>query len=432
MIKRIILLTLSLTVSALALLDPWSVNVNDHTAVQRTYKQGESWTMQVSVRDGLKPLDLTGATAKFYWYTNTVQNIWWTNSAAIPAPKAGLVTAQWTPAMDCGAASYAYWFGIWMPGSTSPLWRVTGTIRMLTSPGFKPNEQQPPVRTLDFAAIAITNAPWVTASDWETGSNALASALQAEASARIAADAQGFNNVTASVSAEAALRIAGDLAGSNAVTAAASASSADLSAFAQTNRTTRLYGEDAMEWIDGTGGVWRVYQIAVTNDAQRIMWDSGLYPEFGLLTLDQIAPNQWRIYLDNDLYAYFGDIYQDEIAHYVAVGQTDEWPYGLTFYQAEPPWLNTFPKTYSRGNGQTGWVDRVISYHTVTQGVDRVRFFSDDAALTNTILQAVANSYPNWPTNYIAGFVLPIPGTNVLYTLSVDSNRTLSVWEVVP
>lgn len=157
--------------------DSWSVNVNDHAAVQRTYKQGESHELRIILRDGLKPLDLTGATARFYWFTNAVQNVWWTNSAAIPTPKAGLVQTTWTPAMDIGVASYAYWVGIWPAGSTSPLWRVTGTIRLLPSPGFTPNALVPPVRTLDFASIAITNAPWVTASDWSSGSNALASAL---------------------------------------------------------------------------------------------------------------------------------------------------------------------------------------------------------------------------------------------------------------
>ncbi len=177
--KHFLLLTscLLLVTTVHALTDPWSVNVNDHAAVQRTYKQGESWTMQISLRDGLKPLDLTGATARFYWYTNTVQNVWWTNSAAITAPKSGLVSAQWTPAMDTGASVYAYWVGLWMQGSTSPLWRVTGTIRMLTSPGFRPNEQQPPVRTMDFGAITVTNAPWVTGEDWRSGSNALATAI---------------------------------------------------------------------------------------------------------------------------------------------------------------------------------------------------------------------------------------------------------------
>jgi hypothetical protein len=167
-----------LLTSACALTDTWAVDVRQHTAVQRTYKQGESWTMRVTLRHGLRPLDLTGATAIFYWYTNTAQNVWWDRPAEITSPKAGLVTAQWTPAMDTGAASYPYWIGVWASGSTSPLWRVTGTIRVLPSPGFTPNTLPLPARSIDFSEISITNAPWATPADLQAASNALAGAAQ--------------------------------------------------------------------------------------------------------------------------------------------------------------------------------------------------------------------------------------------------------------
>lgn len=405
MIKRIILLTLSLTVSALALTDQWSINVNDHTAVQRTYKRGESIDMRITLRDGLRPLDLTGATARWYWYTNAVDNLWWTNAAAIPLPRSGLVSAQWTPAMDTGAALYPYWVGLWMPGATSPLWRVTGTIRLLGSPGLNPNSQPVPVRTLDFAAITITNAPWVTAADWASGSNALASALMALGS-----------NTTSQISAAVSNGVNEAIAQS-ATTASGIVSVAISGLPAPSTDALRVVSTNAVAWIDGDGNRWRIDTHAETNDAQRILWDSGLYPEFGLLTLDQIAPYQWRKYLDNDLYAYVGDIYYDDIAAYIAVGQTDEWPIGLIFWQADPPGLAVWPKTYTRSNGHTGWVDRVVSYQAVTSKWAEVANKADVTA---------------FPTNYIAGFALPIPGTNVVYQLSVDSNRVLTVWEVLP
>ncbi len=161
-----------------ALTDAWSVDVTQHTSVQRTYKQGESVSMQIFLRNGLAPLDLTGAEARWYWYTNATANVWWTNSVTISAPKAGLMQSTWTPSMDTGAPMYYYWIGVWQAGSTSPLWRVTGNIRMLASPGFTPNALPMPVRTLDFAGITVSGAPWVSAADWASGSNALASALQ--------------------------------------------------------------------------------------------------------------------------------------------------------------------------------------------------------------------------------------------------------------
>lgn len=177
-LSAICLLASAICLPAYALTDAWNVDVRQHTAVDRTYKQAETVDLRVTLLNGFAPLDLTGATARFYWYTNSVDNVWWTNSAAIPTPKAGLVTASWTPAMDTGAASYAYWVGVWMPGATSPLWRVTGTIRLLSSPGFVPNVLPLPVRMLDFAGITVSNAPWALDSDLQAASNALASAVQ--------------------------------------------------------------------------------------------------------------------------------------------------------------------------------------------------------------------------------------------------------------
>ncbi len=74
---------LLLASASCALTDSWDVDVRKHGAVERVYKQGESIDALVTLRSGFAPLDLTGARAVFYWYTNTVQNIWWTNSASV-------------------------------------------------------------------------------------------------------------------------------------------------------------------------------------------------------------------------------------------------------------------------------------------------------------------------------------------------------------
>lgn len=148
---------LAAALQAPAITDAWSVDVRGHAAVQRTYKRGETVSLHISLRDGLAPLDLEGATAVFYWYTNAVQNLWWTNAVAIAESTLSL---EWTPAMDVGAESYPYWIGIWPAGATTPLWRVNGTVRLLGSPGVHPNALELPVRVLDFATVAVTNAPW--------------------------------------------------------------------------------------------------------------------------------------------------------------------------------------------------------------------------------------------------------------------------------
>jgi hypothetical protein len=313
-----ILTAFSLT--AFSLTDPWGVDVQQHTAVQRTYKQGESVTMQISLRDGLKPLDLTGATARWYWYTNANANVWWTNAAAIPAPKAGLVTAQWTPAMDVGAASYAYWVGIWMPGATSPLWRVTGTLRLLTSPGFTPNALPMPVRTLDFAAITITNAPWVTSADF---SSALQS-IETNTSARISAAMDSLS----------------------------------------TNRTVKLYSPEGTQWIDGTGGVWRV--STVTNTSEVIFTFANNARLNGVHPPDAVIP--W-----GDSFIDVGGI----LFIFNSTGATALHPSGDSM-SAEEPLIN---KTLTNNNGASGTGTVTHAIYNVTSRVDGVAFRSDLAAV---------------------------------------------------
>lgn len=296
-----------------ALPDPWSVNVNEHTAVQRTYKRGESIDMRITLRDGLKPLDLTGASARWYWYTNAVDNLWWTNSAEILTPKAGLVSAQWTPAMDTGASIYAYWVGLWMPGSTSPLWRVTGSIRLLPSPGFTPNALPLPVRTLDFAAIAITNAPWVISADFESG----------------------LQNVEA-----------------------------NMTSRLSTNRTDKLYSPEGTQWIDGTGGVWRVSTVTNTSEVIFTFADNarlnGVHPP------DAVIP--W-----SDSFIDVGGI----LFIFNSTGATALHPSGDSMSAVEP----LINKTLTNNNGASGTGTVTHAIYNVTSRVDGVAFRSDLAAV---------------------------------------------------
>ena len=200
--------------TARALTDAWPVDVAQNTAVQRTYKQGESWDIRIDVRDGLRPLDLTGATARFFWHTNTAANVWWTNSAAVTG---SIIKAAWTPEMDVGAASYPYWIGIWPQGSESPLWRVGGTIRLLPSPGFRPNQIRPPVQAIDFAAITVTNAPWLTAADLPgIGTGGAVESVNGQ-TGRVVITAQSINALTAELD-EAALLALWKYAETNRVT----------------------------------------------------------------------------------------------------------------------------------------------------------------------------------------------------------------------
>jgi hypothetical protein len=217
--------------AARALTDSWSVDVAQNTAVQRTYKQGETWDIQIEMRDGLRPLDMTGATARFFWYTNSADNVWWTNSAIVTG---SLIKAAWTPAMDVGASMYPYWIGVWPPGSDTPLWRANGTIRVLPSPGFAPNHIMPPVQYIDFAKVAYTNAPWLTPADLPgIGTGGAVESVNGE-TGRVVVSAQSINALTNELD-EAALFA--------------------LAEYARTNRVTRWQdATDPNVWLEFRGG----------------------------------------------------------------------------------------------------------------------------------------------------------------------------------
>ncbi len=258
MIRILMLCMTALTLNAAVMTDSWSADVRKHSAVDRVYKQGEAIDMRVTVQDGFSAYDLTGARAVFYWFTNSVGNVWWTNSVSIATPKPGVLSVRWTPAMDVGALAYPYWIGIWPSGSTSPVWRLTGTIKLLPSPGFVPNSLLPPVRMLDFAAVTVTNSPWLKLSDWQNGSNALAGAVQ---------------TLSTNVSAQIALATGG-LARASSVTSISQAVvsvQASLGVMSSQTESNRLAIAAASTysgpgWIDPTGGVWNVSYAPVLMD----------------------------------------------------------------------------------------------------------------------------------------------------------------------
>ena len=109
-----------------------------------------------------------------WWQTNGMGSAWWSAPAALGA-ETGALRAVWSPACDAGAERYTFFIRAAAPSGTA--YRASGTIRMLPSPGFEPNALPLPVQTLDFAVVTLTNAPWLTADDWQAASNALASAI---------------------------------------------------------------------------------------------------------------------------------------------------------------------------------------------------------------------------------------------------------------
>ena len=101
--------------------------------------------------------------ACIFYQTNGMDQTWWKTD--------GLV---FHPTNDIGAASYRFF----LEGrdDLGRDWHANGLLRLLDSPGFTPSAVELPVKTLDFASIAVTNAPFYTKAETDERIVALAPA----------------------------------------------------------------------------------------------------------------------------------------------------------------------------------------------------------------------------------------------------------------
>lgn len=100
----------------------------------------------------------TPEAASFHWQTNGMGALWWEAPAEVST---GAVSVVWTPAMDAGADDVRAFFRI--AQDAGPDYSAFANLRLLPSPGAVPNALPLPVRTIDFAAVLATNAPWIEA-----------------------------------------------------------------------------------------------------------------------------------------------------------------------------------------------------------------------------------------------------------------------------
>lgn len=78
------------------------------------------------------PLDLSGASARFYWRTEEMED-WWSTDATLEADS---VWCDFTPEMDPGTEAVWYFFGITQANAIA--YRANGSLTLLDSPGFTP------------------------------------------------------------------------------------------------------------------------------------------------------------------------------------------------------------------------------------------------------------------------------------------------------
>jgi len=146
----------------------WDAEASAARPAQADVYRGETVALRPAFLERGAPADTNGAAFTLYWQTNGMGAAWWSDPTN---------AFRWTPARDCGAAAYTLFIRCDTAAGAS--YRANARLRMLDSPGAEPNMIPLPALAIDFSAVSYLNAPWLTAAAWLSGSNALASAVQA-------------------------------------------------------------------------------------------------------------------------------------------------------------------------------------------------------------------------------------------------------------
>ena len=128
----------------------WPIDAPTAGARQFTAYHGE--TVRFNLRFGGSMTNLSPAC--IYYQTNGMGKAEWFG----PVP--GTV---FHPSNDCGAAAYRFFILCNDPDGKD--YTANGSLRLLDSPGFLPNELPLPPRVLDFDLLSVSNAPWTTPAD---------------------------------------------------------------------------------------------------------------------------------------------------------------------------------------------------------------------------------------------------------------------------
>ena len=123
----------------------WPIDAPTAIARQFTAYHGE--TVRFNLRLGGAMTNLSPVC--LYYQTNGMGKAEWFG----PVP--GTV---FHPTNDCGAAAYRFFVLCNDPDGKD--YTANGSLRLLDSPGFVPNEVPLPVQSLDFAKIEVLNPPW--------------------------------------------------------------------------------------------------------------------------------------------------------------------------------------------------------------------------------------------------------------------------------
>ena len=156
MTKRILpLILLAASCLAQTVTLRWAAELGDARPARFTLVRGDTVELVADLFAEERPYAPATADASLLWQTNGMDALWWEVPAAVVSNR---VSATWTPAMDCGAASYLAHFRV--GSSTGSVFRAYARLAMQHGPGDPVNALPLPVPVLDFDKIVVTNAPW--------------------------------------------------------------------------------------------------------------------------------------------------------------------------------------------------------------------------------------------------------------------------------
>jgi hypothetical protein len=181
-----LLLASHLSVSAQTAQIRWDVQLDRAVQHDTHVWQGETVDLMPRMVQGTTPVAVTNAPVEFRYREAALATNLYRSVAAACSADTGVLSVRWIPDYDAGAAWYDYQF---IAGGNAANPRAFGRITMRPTIGWQASTSAPPA-VLYYA----------TKADLQAASNALAAALQAEASARAAQDAALSNLVETSVS----------------------------------------------------------------------------------------------------------------------------------------------------------------------------------------------------------------------------------------
>ena len=224
----------------------WPADLGEARPARFTLVRGDTVQLAADLFAEGRPYLPATADAALLWQTNGMGALWWQVPASVAS---NCVSATWTPAMDCGAASYLAHFRV--GSSTGSVFRAYARLAMQHGPGDPVNALPLPVPVLDFDKIVVTNAPWGSGgTDGQTVTNIVEG---------IVADAT--NGVVRVVEGEAALdgalNVANDITTGGEINAAGNILGSGLSV----NGVTAVNGEP----YSLHGGKWH-YNLELDDD----------------------------------------------------------------------------------------------------------------------------------------------------------------------